>query len=362
MCHEGVAFVEQYHRTSQTKRQSFHRNSRLPQPRKLKRVIIREELVALTGDYKKALLLHQLEYHQSQAYDIDRYLIEESERMMREGGGEEPHLTLQPSCGWFQRSAKQLSEETFLRISDSSILAHLQYFIEQGWLEERPNPKQKWDRKKQYRLGLLKLKADLEEIGYQLEGWALDSLSASNSTFSLSENASSKTENGVSEIENRVSETEDRVSKTEEQYINTVSEHKTKHTTEHTTAPPPRADNLRPPSPAKAVGVNSKFTFDECQKFAEHLQKTGQGITNPGGYATIIHRSGEADALVLKFLDLQQKPEVNQTNFSECSDCRGTGYWYPAGVPKGVAKCKHARLCAGTATRCMSAHTLPVES
>jgi hypothetical protein len=30
-----------------------------------------------------------------------------------------------------------------------------------------------------------------------------------------------------------------------------------------------------------------------------------------------------------------------------CPDCQGSGFWYPEGVEKGVAKCKHKRLKEG---------------
>jgi hypothetical protein len=30
-----------------------------------------------------------------------------------------------------------------------------------------------------------------------------------------------------------------------------------------------------------------------------------------------------------------------------CPDCRGSGFWYPEGIEKGVAKCKHIRLTEG---------------
>jgi Helix-turn-helix domain len=93
---------------------------------------------------------------------------------------------------------------------------------------------------------------------------------------------------------------------------------------------------------ADGVGVGSKFTLEECRQYANHLHETGQGITKPGGYATTIHRSGEADALIEKFF--QQQASTESPDASKCRDCQGTGFWYPQGREQGVSKCKHARL------------------
>jgi hypothetical protein len=89
------------------------------------------------------------------------------------------------------------------------------------------------------------------------------------------------------------------------------------------------------------VRVGSKFTIEECRRYAEHLRSTGQGINNPGGYATTIHRTGEADELIEKFLT----PDVSiQADASQCPDCKGGGFYYPNGPAGGVAKCKHEKL------------------
>ena len=90
------------------------------------------------------------------------------------------------------------------------------------------------------------------------------------------------------------------------------------------------------------VGVGSKFTLEECRRYAAHLHATGQGITNPGGYATTIYRSGEADELIELFLKPSVEPDPSDS--SNCPDCQGTGFWYPKGIERGVAKCKHKRL------------------
>ncbi len=98
-------------------------------------------------------------------------------------------------------------------------------------------------------------------------------------------------------------------------------------------------------TPAASVRVGSKFSLDECRRYAKHLQSTGQGINNPGGYATTIHRTGEADLLVESFLHPEATIELAANlDTSRCPDCNGTGFYYPQGTKGGVARCKHERL------------------
>ncbi len=90
------------------------------------------------------------------------------------------------------------------------------------------------------------------------------------------------------------------------------------------------------------VRVGSKFSLEECKRYAEHLRSTGQGINNPGGYATTVHRTGEADVLIEAFLNPGATPVI--VNASGCPDCKGSGFWYPDGMEKGVKKCRHEKL------------------
>jgi hypothetical protein len=92
------------------------------------------------------------------------------------------------------------------------------------------------------------------------------------------------------------------------------------------------------------VGVGSKFTIEECRRYAEHLRSTGQGINNPGGYATMVHRTGEADVLIESFLHPVTSDPAPSLDISQCPDCKGTGFYYPKGIEGGVARCKHQRL------------------
>ena len=92
--------------------------------------------------------------------------------------------------------------------------------------------------------------------------------------------------------------------------------------------------------PSAGVRVGSRFTIEECRRYAEHLRSTGQGINNPGGYATTIHRTGEADELIERFLN----PAPAQLDSAQCPDCQGSGFYYPEGVGGGVVKCRHEKL------------------
>lgn len=94
--------------------------------------------------------------------------------------------------------------------------------------------------------------------------------------------------------------------------------------------------------PAAVVRVGSKFTIEECRRYARYLQETGQGINNPGGYATTIHRTGEADAMIEAYLN--PVPLTPTVDASHCPDCKGSGFYYPNGSTGGVAKCKHEKL------------------
>ena len=103
-------------------------------------------------------------------------------------------------------------------------------------------------------------------------------------------------------------------------------------------------DLINTHSNTDGVRVGSKFSIEECRRYAEHLRSTGQGINNPGGYATAIHRTGEADALIESFLHPEMADPSPNLDISKCPDCKGTGFYYPRGIEGGVARCKHEQL------------------
>ena len=155
---------------------------------KLKRVVIKEELVELTGNYVDAILLQQFIYWSERTRDVDRYIKEEKDRCQKYG---EQAVAIEKSHGWIYKSAEELSNETMIGLTPSSIRRHLKELISKGWLNSRNNPRYKWDRTIQYRVDIIKIQRDLFSLGYALEGYNLNI-----STLLI-------LENGISEMENQ---------------------------------------------------------------------------------------------------------------------------------------------------------------
>ncbi|NOU79783.1 hypothetical protein GC101_12955 [Paenibacillus sp. LMG 31459] len=139
----------------------------MPNPIKLKRVVIKEELVALTGDYVSALILNQFVYWSERVKDADKLIQEETERMSL--NGVLPNLKF--DHGWFYKKAEELSTELMLNSSDQTIRRKIKSLIDHGWIYERRNPNYSWDKTFQYRVDLIQIMTDLSAKGYHLEGY-----------------------------------------------------------------------------------------------------------------------------------------------------------------------------------------------
>ncbi len=146
----------------------------MPSQKKLKRVVIKEEMVELTGDYRIAILLQQFIYWSRKVEDFDRFIQEEQIRR-----GEE--LDISFKHGWFWKKAEDLCEECMLfvhskngekkKYTKDTIRKYIKYLVKNGWLSERdnPDPKYRFDKTKQYRVNLQKINRDLQSLGYHKE-------------------------------------------------------------------------------------------------------------------------------------------------------------------------------------------------
>ena len=132
---------------------------------KLKRVVLREELVEITGDALKALLLSQMLYWTERRRDFDTFIKEELDR--------DPKARMTLTGGWVYKTAQELSEELMGIASRRTISRRLSELVEDGFLDSRKNPDVGMDRTLQYRVDLHRLQNRLHEAGYALEGYPL---------------------------------------------------------------------------------------------------------------------------------------------------------------------------------------------
>jgi hypothetical protein len=131
--------------------------------------IIRKEFFALAGDPFSAVILNQLLYWTLRVKDFDLYLKEERTQA-------ECPDTFQ--YGWIYKTAADLSEETMLGLSKTTMRKYLKLLIDQGWVEERGNALERWKKTTQYRVNIRKLQWDLKGIGRQLPGVYLKGFSS----------------------------------------------------------------------------------------------------------------------------------------------------------------------------------------
>ena len=145
--------------------------------RELQRVVIKEELVALTGKHFDAALLNNLIFWAGITEKMDNNLKSQITQM-------EARKTKQSIIdkkkkkirnGWFYKTGDELLFEIMNWGSASTISRAINNFVKQGWVEKgnNPDPTKKWDRTTWYKMNLTKIASDLHELGYVLEGYTL---------------------------------------------------------------------------------------------------------------------------------------------------------------------------------------------
>ncbi len=88
----------------------------------------------------------------------------------------------------------------------------------------------------------------------------------------------------------------------------------------------------------ESVCVKSKFTLDERRRHADQNQLGRGWLVNSGDgrYDKIIEIDFNVPPIKQAESGEKKQREVNQ-----CPQCHGSGWWYPAGMERGVAKCTH---------------------
>ena len=123
---------------------------------------IRKELVALTQNSQRAVVLNQLLYWCRRVKDFDLFL--EEERIAH------PEDASSLIYGWIYKTADELIEETLLTVTRPTMRRYLRILVEEGWMEERTNPDRKY-RTSHFRLNLRRINDELLVLGYSLSGF-----------------------------------------------------------------------------------------------------------------------------------------------------------------------------------------------
>ncbi|MCU4880434.1 hypothetical protein [Bacillus cereus] len=145
--------------------------------RELQRVVIKEELVELTGKHFEAALLNNLIFWHGITDKMDQSLLVQISQLEKRGAkqGTINKKKKQIRDGWFFKTADELSAELIGWGSPQKIGRALNELSKNGWIEKgnNPDPKMKWDRTTWLKVNINKIATDLFKIGYALEGYSL---------------------------------------------------------------------------------------------------------------------------------------------------------------------------------------------
>ena len=135
---------------------------------KLKRIVIKEELYAITKDTIESIILGQFIYWEERVNDYDLFLKEEERRCLDNSVSFNVNL----SNGWIYKKSSDLIDECMLSISENTVRRYINNLEEKGFISSRKNPNFKWDRTLQYRANMKFIIESIKNKGFDgLGGW-----------------------------------------------------------------------------------------------------------------------------------------------------------------------------------------------
>ncbi|MEE6209007.1 hypothetical protein U3A55_02395 [Salarchaeum sp. III] len=141
--------------------------------RELKRIVIKEELVELCeGNFNEAIVLGQMIFWQGIVDKSDQELMKQIESNKKL---ELPTDKIEKKLrdGWFWKTAQELSEEVMNFKSRKVISNTLNSLVEKNFMFVKENMRGKWDNTHSYKVNLSYIQEKLQNIGYALDGYSL---------------------------------------------------------------------------------------------------------------------------------------------------------------------------------------------
>ena len=129
---------------------------------KLKRIVIKEELYAITNDTIESIILGQFIYWEERVKDYDSFLKEEERRCLDNS----VQFNVNLSNGWIYKKSSDLIDECMLSISENTVRRYINNLEEKGFISSRKNPNFKWDRTLQYRANMKFIIESIKNKGF----------------------------------------------------------------------------------------------------------------------------------------------------------------------------------------------------
>jgi hypothetical protein len=135
---------------------------------RMKKAVLREDMMELTQDVTQALVLGQMLYWTKTLDKVNDWLFEENKRLAEVELPQHEY-----NYGWIYKSAREMREDLMNSFSEDAIQRAFSALVTKGVLMKRNNPIVRYDRKLQYRVDIVFLRRLLKDRGYEMTDFQL---------------------------------------------------------------------------------------------------------------------------------------------------------------------------------------------
>lgn len=135
---------------------------------RMKKAVLREDMMALTQDVTQAMVLGQMLYWTKTLDKVNDWLFEENKRLAEVELPQHEY-----NYGWIYKSAREMREDLMNAFSEDAIQRAFSALVTKGVLMKRNNPIVRYDRKLQYRIDIVFLRRLLKDRGYEMTDFQL---------------------------------------------------------------------------------------------------------------------------------------------------------------------------------------------
>ena len=135
---------------------------------RMKKAVLREDIMMLTQDVTQALVLGQMLYWTKTLDTVNSWIFEENKRLAESDLPQHEY-----NYGWIYKSAREMREDLMCAFSEDAIQRAFSTLVTKGVFMTRSNPRVRYDRTLQYRIDLVFLRRLLKDRGYEMTDFQL---------------------------------------------------------------------------------------------------------------------------------------------------------------------------------------------